>query len=370
MSSLYSSSLASFRTSCDVDNITKDYDSGKATFLSFLAVVQALKIDFLPMTWDAGRDDIGFGATSRVNETHINIHTSFALKRVNRHKSEEQIFRSCTKEITVLAHKSVREHPNIAQLQGICWDVSAFDDKPWPVLVFEKTHLGDLYEFAMLPAGRTMSFSQRLRLCMDMGRAIMDMHSMSKCSHFERARTSYFNFIDIVHGDIKPDNVLVFTEESGQYKARVTDFGYSSRFTNDEDRLKLPISVPWNAPEVDRLNREWTPSQAKQADLFSFGMLCVWLVFETYFSGSTKPPADVQLPVFISSTAVEQTKLVLLQVKGKLQMYIPYLLAAEDNLDHQTIAALEKFLVSCLSKDPDERLAPIRELLEQLAPEK
>jgi serine/threonine protein kinase len=183
----------------------------------------------------------------------------------------------------VLAHKSVREHPNIAQLQGICWDVSAFDDKPWPVLVFEKTHLGDLYEFAMLPAGRTMNFSQRLRLCMDMGRAIMDMHSMSKCSHFERARTSYFNFIDIVHGDIKPDNVLVFTEESGQYKARVTDFGYSSRFTNDEDRLKLPITVPWNAPEVDRLNREWTPSQAKQADLFSFGMLCVWLVFETYF---------------------------------------------------------------------------------------
>jgi hypothetical protein len=87
-------------------------------------------------------------------------------------------------------------------------------------------------------------------------------------------------------------------------------------------------------------------------------------------SGSTKPPADVQLPVFISSTAVEQTKLVLLQVKGKLQMYILYLLAAEDNLDHQTIAALEKFLVSCLSKDPDERLAPIRELLEQLAPEK
>lgn len=180
MSIFCSASAASFRSSGDVDIDSTDTKAIEATFLSFLATVQALKIDFLPMTWDAGRDYIGFGATSRVSESRINIHTSFALKRVNRQKSEEHIFKSFIKEITVLAHPSVREHPNIAQLQGMCWDVSAYDDKPWPVLVFEKTHFGDLDNFLRLPAGRAMSFSDRLKLCMDIGTAIMDMHSISK----------------------------------------------------------------------------------------------------------------------------------------------------------------------------------------------
>ena len=34
--------------------------------------------------------------------------------------------------------------------------------------------------------------------------------------------------VDIIHGDIKPQNVLVFKDSVGKTTVRVTDFGYST----------------------------------------------------------------------------------------------------------------------------------------------
>lgn len=44
-----------------------------------------------------------------------------------------------------------------------------------------------------------------------------------------------------MHGDIKPQNVLIFEGVAGEadYEARVTDFGYSTRYTEDEDTIKF-----------------------------------------------------------------------------------------------------------------------------------
>ena len=76
----------------------------------------------------------------------------------------------------MLGHPVIREHPNVVELEGICWDVQS-EGKVWPVLVFQKTQPGDLESFMELPAGRDLSIKDRLKLCMDVGTAIMDMHS-------------------------------------------------------------------------------------------------------------------------------------------------------------------------------------------------
>ena len=81
----------------------------------------------------------------------------------------------------------------------------------------------------------------------------------------------------VIHGDIKPENVLVFSENDGAYVAKVTDFGYSTLFTTDSDLIKMPKSWPWTAPE--RHHREILPIQARKMDAYSFGMLCLWLLF-------------------------------------------------------------------------------------------
>jgi len=90
-----------------------------------------------------------------------------------------------------LCYPAVSRYPNILELQGICWDVapkeyssssghsadySPLNNKLWPVLVFEKSHFGDLNYFAKLESGRGLSFQARLKLCLEIGCAIRDMH--------------------------------------------------------------------------------------------------------------------------------------------------------------------------------------------------
>lgn len=187
MSSEWSLSCSSpTRFSFGVEGYELETIPGKFDFISFLATAQALKIEFLPITWEAARQDIGSGGTSRVSEARQDLGTSFAFKRVHedgkREKTEEEIFQTLINEITTLGHTYIREHSNIAQLQGICWDISPDDDIPWPVLIFEKTHFGDLHSFASSTIGREMDIGKRLKLCVDIGTAIIDLRSFSKCT--------------------------------------------------------------------------------------------------------------------------------------------------------------------------------------------
>jgi hypothetical protein len=147
--------------------------------ITFLAVIQKLQIGIIPITWQVARQPIGVGATGKINQASINLHTSFAFKCVSdRQKdsnSEATIIQALINEIIILGQTSIRKHLNIVELQGVCWDVES-NDKVWPVLVFEKTRFGDLHDFLTLPVGREIGFAQRLKLCVDIGTAILDMH--------------------------------------------------------------------------------------------------------------------------------------------------------------------------------------------------
>jgi serine/threonine protein kinase len=78
----------------------------------------------------------------------------------------------------------------------------------------------------------------------------------------------------MVHGDIKPENVLIFEDSAGDYVPKVTDFGYST-VNIDDGLINLPISTPWVHPEQHR-NGYSFPSATKM-DVYSFGMLCFWI---------------------------------------------------------------------------------------------
>ena len=169
-----SSQLSIYHFNTDSAHPEKSSIGPPIDFIAFLAVAQRLQIPFLSITWQLALGLVGFGGTANINEALINLQTSLAFKRIDQegNKDPSIVFRVLINEITALGHPSIQKHPNIVDLQGICWDIPS-DDEVWPVLVFEKSHLGDLDDFAM----QDLSINERLKLCVDIGTAIMDMHS-------------------------------------------------------------------------------------------------------------------------------------------------------------------------------------------------
>ena len=80
--------------------------------------------------------------------------------------------------------------------------------------------------------------------------------------------------IDVIHGDIKPENILISkADNAAAYVAQVIDFGYSTLRTDQP--INMPRSHGWTAPEWH--HRGFNYADAEKMDVYSFGLLCLWL---------------------------------------------------------------------------------------------
>lgn len=86
-----------------------------------------------------------------------------------------------------------------------------------------------------------------------------------------------FKSSDVIHGDIKPENILVFGNKTQGLTAKVADFGYSSVSTTDDDIVYIPCSRVWTAPEYH--DRGFTVGAAKKIDIYSLGLVTAYLLF-------------------------------------------------------------------------------------------
>lgn len=158
----------------------------------------------------------------------------------------------------------------------------------------------------------------------------------------------------VIHGDIKPQNVLIFKDSHGTYTPRVTDFGYSTWFASEDETIGIRTSWPWNAQEYDRCSVR--PSQAKNMDVFSLGMLCLWVLFEKYFCGTTPlPQAASWAPELFAQTSNLESILETLKHQDKLVPLAQQFLDVKTTVKTEKMIALSQFLTSALSCDPDRR---------------
>ena len=70
--------------------------------------------------------------------------------------------------------------------------------------------------------------------------------------------------------------MLIFKDATGKITVKVADFGYSTLAAGEAKNICLPKSKPWNAPEHHF--GEFTTHDAKLTDVYSFGMLCLWVI--------------------------------------------------------------------------------------------
>ena len=180
-SALTDSWTPSIKSAGDAGNVKVER---KVDFITVLAVAQKYAIDILPLTWQVVEAaKVGEGGTSTINERLVDLKTSFAFKCIKdqekRNKPESDLLHMVAKEVAAFGNPRIRDHPHVAQLQGLCWDISNLG-QIWPVLVFEKSKLGDLYQYLSSDAGKEVDSYQRLKLCVDVGLAIDDLHSIGK----------------------------------------------------------------------------------------------------------------------------------------------------------------------------------------------
>jgi serine/threonine protein kinase len=168
----------------------------------------------------------------------------------------------------------------------------------------------------------------------------------------------------MVHGDVKPKNVLIFENGAGSYTAKVADFGFSTHFHSElEDLIQMPESIPWTAPEYHR--RRFTSQSAQAMDMYSFGMLCLWLLFDAV-------PSRVQDDTTNFSFEAEPWKgkydLLLTLKNHRLLDWAVEVVANDAKIGDELKTQLKQFFLSSLHPNPELRMTNWDHLLHFLAP--
>ena len=177
------SALITYTTSGETIQSASTTSDREYDFLDFLGVAQSLKIDFLPVRWQPALDRVGEGGTAEIREALFNLQITFAFKRIKLPWSafaETRNWSALVAEIVILGHPAFRHHPNVVTIEGICWDIVNGGKRVWPVLVFKKTHHGDLKRFMTLGPGIELDFKNRLDMLLDIALAVRDLHATGR----------------------------------------------------------------------------------------------------------------------------------------------------------------------------------------------
>ncbi|CAM1504898.1 Fc.00g024890.m01.CDS01 [Cosmosporella sp. VM-42] len=174
------------------------------------------------------------------------------------HNSE--VLRSLAKEYLILKTEPLAKHENIVTAYGCSWQtLPTGQSQPTPTLIMEGTKLGDLSNFSR---ERSLTLRERLRLCMDITSGLDALHTHG-----------------VIHGDLKPNNILVFNSWGRGYTAKLADFGSAVLFSETTFPCRAPLGTkvyraPECADESVRLGRD----DLVKTDLFSLGVTLAFLL--------------------------------------------------------------------------------------------
>ena len=145
---------------------------------------------------------------------------------------------------------------------------------------------------------------------------------------------------------------------------KLTDFGFST--SGAKENITLPVSHGWTAPEVVIGSQKlWSFAQAKQADVFSLGLVCLWLLDDLHLSliQASESPADVFGQAHDSAWS---RKVDVLSQSDGFTAYCRELLDRAEGLSMAQIKMLDRFFQLSLCCSPSDRVSDVDQLLEAL----
>ncbi|KAL8691643.1 MAG: hypothetical protein Q9218_003178 [Villophora microphyllina] len=263
-------------------------------YTSFVSYVSAFRLESVPYSSLQRLERLGFGATRTVFKGRCPARwgdKDIAIKRLNLEiprtqstvgpNTEElrQQMAETSLELRVLSNDLLRFHQNIVDLLAVSWEElkDAPDRDPVsirPLLVTELAcqQYPTLDEYFSYARSRDEPIAAELKrsLLTDIASALSAVHVCG-----------------VIHGDIKPQNVLIFQKRPGEaIVAKISDFGGCQASealarTNPqyEDFVySLAGTEYWNAPEA--ASRDDPAFGRETRDYYSFGLLVFYILFE------------------------------------------------------------------------------------------
>ena len=157
-------------TPCRTNNVAQN------DLIAFLSIVQNCNVDYLPITWQPALSSLGTGGSGTISQSTFIPEKPLAFKRFHDSENHDGGFLPMMSEVLILSQPPIRNHPNIVDLEGICWEIKPTTEKAVPVLVFEKASW-DLQQFMNVREGMAMVLEDRLKICADVGGAIAALHA-------------------------------------------------------------------------------------------------------------------------------------------------------------------------------------------------
>ncbi|KAJ5380590.1 uncharacterized protein N7496_003018 [Penicillium cataractarum] len=229
-------------------------------------------------------------------------------------------------EILSLCNPVLRAHPNITSLLAWGFDFP-YANLAVPVLFMEA---------ALMPLGdflsaESRSIEVRYQFALDIANGLEALHHLK-----------------IVHGDVKPDNVLVFAgqSESVPFQAKLSDFGVCVDLEAPDGKFSLSDyrgTPAWLAPElisgdISKFG-QFSPELMFQFDAYSFG-----LVLLSIFTGNGQIPSLDKTP-------------------EKVPDQVSKFLNSQKDISSDMRMELRKGIMSLLAENPRDRKLPSPSLL-------
>lgn len=212
-----------------------------------------------------------------------------AVKKIRRLPNNPQRVLLCL-ERELIALRCVIKHANVVRLLGLGWEPTPIpgDGSLWPALVMELADHGTLADLQSKTGA--LKYETKAKFCLDVTKGLKAIHG-----------------VGLSHGDLKSENVLIFSHDEEGFIAKVSDLGFSSAISRIGTKSTCEPALSesqvfqvcgatelWATPDF---RENATLAQLISRDVYSWGMLVLRVLLDGAlpFHGAHKFRSELSL---------------------------------------------------------------------------